>query len=400
MQSKPRLTVVSPFLDKRHGTEKCVAEQIERLAGDFEIHLYSERVEDVDLRGIHWHRVPALPGPHLTAYLWWFAANSMLRWWHSKRGSLDPGLVYSPGINCFDADIISVHVVFAQFHRQMENKLRLLRNPISSWPLLIHRRVYYRLIRFLERRIYTPTRVCLVPVSRKVAVSLNRIYQRTENLYVVYFGVDQKQFNPRRRYELRESARGEFGLHENEFAILLIGNDWKSKGLICLMDAVARLANPVIRILVVGKDDETLFRGLLGRNGLADRVQFLPPRPDVEFYYAAADLYASPSLEDAFALPPLEAMACGLPVIVSRETGVCETIHHGEDGFILEDPEDTQTLAEWIGRLAADKNLCQTVGANAALTAQKITWESNAAGMKEVIEKVRQSGQDLQKGRS
>ena len=195
-----------------------------------------------------------------------------MRWWHSKRGSLNPGLVYSPGINCFDADIISVHVVFAQFHRQMENKLRLLRNPISSWPLLIHRRVYYRLIRFLERRIYTPTRVCLVPVSRKVAVSLNRIYQRTENVYVVYYGVDQKQFNPRRRSELRESARPEFGLHENEFAILLIGNDWKSKGLICLMDAVARLANPQVRILVVGKDET--IASLAGPN-----EQFLDPNP-------------------------------------------------------------------------------------------------------------------------
>ena len=55
-RGKLRLAVVSPFLDKRHGTERCIAEQLERLAGAYEIHLYSERVgEDVDLSNITWH---------------------------------------------------------------------------------------------------------------------------------------------------------------------------------------------------------------------------------------------------------------------------------------------------------------------------------------------------------
>jgi glycosyltransferase involved in cell wall biosynthesis len=389
VQPKPRLDVVSPFLDKRHGTETCIAEQLERLAGDYEIHLYSERVEDVDLSQIHWRRVPALPGPHLTAYLWWFAANSILRRRHAKRPGATPELIYSAGINCLDADVISVHIVFAKFHQQVEKKLRLLSNPITSWPVIIHRRLYYRLIRTLERRVYSRPDVCLVTISRKAAEDLNRFYKRNENVHVVYYGCDPKRFCPQRRSELRETARKEIGLRENEFAVLLIGNDWKNKGLNCLMDAVGRLANPAVRILVAGKDDEAPFRSLLARNGLAARVQFLPPRADVEYYYAAADLYAGPSLEDAFALPPLEAMACGLPVIASRKAGVSEVIHHGEDGLILENPEDAQTLAEWIGKLAEDQDFRNTLGTKAVLTAQKYTWESNAAALKEVIEQVR-----------
>ena len=65
------------------------------------------------------------------------------------------------------------------------------------------------------------------------------------------------------------------------------------------------------------------------------RVHFLPPRQDVEFYYAAADAYVGPSLEDTFALPPQEAMACGMPVIVSAENGTSEIITDGKDGLIL-----------------------------------------------------------------
>ena len=389
MPPKPRIAVVSPFLDKRHGTEMCLAELLERLAGEYEIHLYSTRVEDVDLSQIHWHRVPSLPGPHLLSYLWWLAANSIARWWNRMYDGLTPDLIYSPGINCLDADVISVHIVFAEFHQQVEKKLRLLSNPVASWPLLIHRRIYYGLAEALERRVYNHPDVSLVAVSQKVAADLNRFYSRQENPQVIYHGCDVKRFHARRRYALRERARRELGLLHNEFAILLIGNDWKKKGLNCLLEAVAQLANRKFRVLVVGEDDTTPFRGFLELNCLADRVQFLPLRRDVEFYYAAADLYAGPSLEDAFALPPLEAMACELPVIVSRQAGVSELIHQREDGFVLEDPEDADTLAEWIRGLAEDADSLSTLAARAARTAAEYTWERNASRMRDVIERAR-----------
>ncbi len=108
------IAVVSPFLDKHHGTERCVAEQIERLALDYEVHIYSHRVEEMDLSSIVWHHVPALPGPHLFAYGWWFLANQLWRWWDRQFRGFNPALVYSPGVNCFDADVISVHAVFAE----------------------------------------------------------------------------------------------------------------------------------------------------------------------------------------------------------------------------------------------------------------------------------------------
>jgi len=367
----------------------CLAEMLERLAGEYEIHLYSTRVEDVDLSRIRWHRVLALPGPHLLSYLWWLAANSIVRAWNRMYHGLTPDLIFSPGINCLHADVISVHIVFAEFHRQVEKKLRLLSNPVASWPLLIHRRIYYCLAEALERRVYTDPDVSLVAVSQKVAVDLNRFYARQDNAHVIYHGCDVERFHARRRYDLRERARIELELRQDEFCILLIGNDWKKKGLNCLLEAVARLANRKFRILVVGKDDPSPYRGFLDLNYLADRVQFLPLRRDVEFYYAAADLYAGPSLEDAFALPPLEAMACELPVIVSRHAGVSELIHHGTDGVVLEDPEDAGTLAEWIRRLAEDADLLGTVAANAARTAAEYTWERNARHMWEVIERAR-----------
>jgi UDP-glucose:(heptosyl)LPS alpha-1,3-glucosyltransferase len=384
--SKPRIAVVSPFLDKQHGTERCVAEQVERLARDYEVHLYSNRVEDVDMSEIVWHRVPALAGPHLFAYIWWFAANHFQRWWDARFRGLKFDLLYMPGINCLDADVISVHIVFAEFYERVREELRLASNPVKIWPRLIHRRMYYALATMLERRTYTRKDLPLLIVSQKVAANLRRYYGRNASLTVVYHGWDRERFGPVSRIKLRAQARRELKLHQNEFALLLVGNDWKNKGLPCLLEAVRQLSNYELSILVVGADTRAPYLTSIQRAGLEERVQFLPLRRDVEFYYAAADAYVGPSLEDAFAMPPLEAMACGLPVIVSRRAGVSEVISHGTDGLVLEDSEDAGVLARLIHELYSDEDLRQRLGENASITALKYTWEGNAVKLREVFE--------------
>ena len=87
-----------------------------------------------------------------------------------------------------------------------------------------------------------------------------------------------------------------------------------------------------------------------------------PPRPDVLDFYAAADVYVSPSREDSFGLPVAEAMACGLPAITSSFAGVADYIHDGVDGFVLREPRDSQSLAELIKRLQTEPELRQRVG--------------------------------------
>lgn len=382
-----RIALVSPFVDKRHGTERRVAELIARLADRYEFHVYSNRVEDVDLERIVWHRIPPLPAPHLCAYLWWFAANHIWRWRDRRFRGIAPDVVYSPGINCLDADAISVHIVFARFRAWVRDELRFRRNPIRVWPQLIHRRLYYRLIEALESRVYRQPDLPLAVVSSKVAADIRRYYCRETGMAVVYGGLDFQRFSPERRASLRESARSAFRLSADDFALLLIGNDWKNKGLACLLEAVAQAGDPRLRVLVAGRDNAAPFASLISSRGLEGRVSFLPPRPDVEFFYAAADAYAGPSLEDAFAQPPAEAMACGLPVITSRNNGGAEIITQGKDGFVLENPVDAVTLARMICRLLNDRVLCQSIGDAATETALQYSWERNAEQMAELFER-------------
>jgi len=391
-----RLAVVSPFLDRRHGTERCVVEQLERFAAapGVEIHVYSQRVEDlagvVRYRGgpssgrIFWHKVSAIRGPHLVGYVWWFLANHIRRWWDTRIGGLKFDLLYTPGINTLDADAIAVHIVFHAFYDRVRERLKFRNAAIATWPRLLHRLLYYQLIMALERLIYRRRAVSLNSVSRLVACQLNKYFQRAD-VTVIPNGVDTVQFSSQSRTELRASVRARFQLSPSDFALLLIGNDWKKKGLDCLLETMAACGELRLKLLVVGSDQRSEYEAAVGRFGLAERVFFLEPSSDVIQFYAAADAYVGPSLEDAYGLPVLEAMACGLPVIASSRAGVSEIIAHRKNGMILHHPQDSVELAKLLRELSSNPGMCQTIGREAALTAGQQTWDRNAADLWEFL---------------
>ena len=391
-----RLAVVSPFLDRRHGTERCIVEQLERFAArsGVEIHLYSQRVEDLAgvLRypnastsaRILWHKVPAIGGPHLFAYLWWFFANQAQRWWDSHIRGQKFDLLYSPGINALDADAVAVHIVFHELYLQVRAQLRFRDAPLASWPLLFHRKLYYRLMMALERKIYRRTPSSLTGVSGMVASRLAKHFERTD-VVVIRNGVDTRRFSPELRLARRTSVRGQFSLSLGDFCILLIGNDWKTKGLDTLLSALALCRELPLKLLVVGTDDRDAYESLIRACGIADRVRYLDPSPDVLQFYAAADVYVGPSLEDAYGLPILEAMACGMPVIASSRTGASEIINDKWNGMILRDPQDSQELAGLLRTLYANPELCRQIGQEGRLTAQQQTWDRNAEAVWQLL---------------
>lgn len=370
--SRPRVAVVTPFLDKRHGSERCLAEQIGQLKHTFEIHLFTSRVDDIDLTGLHWHRVPWLPAPQLLAFLWWLGANTWVRHQQQRRLGVRFDLTYSAGLNCLDADVITVHIVFADLLAKGLGA-PWSGTPLMHWPRQLHRWLYYQLLRWLEHRAYRSRDTLLLPISHRTQQALRRHFGRQEPMPVLYHGVDRTQFHPDRRRTLRASARAALGLAEEEFTLLLIGNDARSKGFDLACRAIELI--PAARLCLLICSGDPLFAS----EPLPPRARLLSPRPDIEFYYAAADALLAPSRQDAFNLPVLEAMACGLPVIVSHAAGVSELLTDGTDALILDPAEDTAQLAALIQRLYRDEALRRRLGCQAAETAQRFSWEANAA---------------------
>jgi UDP-glucose:(heptosyl)LPS alpha-1,3-glucosyltransferase len=395
-----RIAVISPFLDRSHGTERCIVEQLERFALEpaAELHIYAQRIQD--LRGLTrykysaatksadhdaetkaqrllWHKVPSIPGPHLLQYIFWFFANRICRWWDTTFHHARYDLLYSAGINATDADAISVHVVFHEFYRQVRPQLNFWNTPLTAWPRLAHRRAYYRLIMALENRIYRRSTVSLAAISASAAALLEKYFHPVATR-VIRYGVDVAAFSVSRRLAERPAARKNFNLAAEDFALLLIGNDWRTKGLAALLQSLALIRELPWKLLVVGRDVRDPYDKMIRDYKITNRVIFLPPSPNVMQFYAAADAYAGPSLEDAYGLPMIEAMATGLPVVASSRAGAHEIITDGADGIILRDPQNTEELAAALRSLITNPSLCRQLGEQATRTAQNHTWDRNA----------------------
>jgi UDP-glucose:(heptosyl)LPS alpha-1,3-glucosyltransferase len=378
-----RIAVVSPFVDRRHGTERAVAELVERLARIYhcEVHLYAQRAEDLkvsspggrrssDAGAVIWHKIPSVPGPQLLQFVCWLVLNSLYRWWDRTFRRLRFDCLFSPGINCLSADVILVHAVF---QRLAELQALSVDRGVRS----AHRRLYYRLLRVMERRVYCDPRVAVAAVSQHTAGQLQSYFGRSD-VAVIPNGVDVRVFNAEARKDRRAGARLCWNFAPHEHVVLLIGNDWRTKGLDVLLEAASLCRDLPLRVLVVGQEDASLWAETIGRRGLTGRVLFSAPSAKVIDFLAAADLYVAPSREDSFHLPALEAMACGLPVIVSRNAGASEWVHDGLDGVILQEAENAAELGDAIRQLVTDPEARQQMGENAVRTAATLSWDRHA----------------------
>jgi glycosyltransferase involved in cell wall biosynthesis len=384
-----RLAVVSPFVDRRHGTERALAELLERLARDYgcEIHLYAQRVEDLTVSdpqsarstragAIFWHKVPSIPGPHVAQFLVWMFLNGFLRRWHTGFGRASYDLVLSPGINCLHPDVVIVHALFHRL-KQLAREENDDSIAVAGFFRRVHRRIYYGLLTALERRIYTDPKVVLAAVSKRTAGLLKEYFHR-EDVCVIPNAVDTKHFSVAARLARRAEARRKRGFRDEDFVLLLIGNDWRNKGLPTVLEAMAALPGLPVRLLVVGNDNAEPFHARAAQLGVQDRCRWERSSPDVLDFYAATDVYVSPSREDSFGLPVAEAMACGLPSITSAYAGVADYIHDGVDGFVLREPRNAQALAQLMERIHSEPELRRKVGETASQTALAWHWDRNA----------------------
>ena len=116
--------------------------------------------------------------------------------------------------------------------------------------------------------------------------------------------------------------------------------------------------------------------GVAAEAGVFDRVTFLGARgrSELRAYYGAADVFVTTPWYEPFGITPLEAMACGTPVIGSAVGGIKYTVRDGQTGFLVP-PKDPVALADCLAVLARDRSLLRKMGHRARLRAvANFTW--------------------------
>jgi UDP-glucose:(heptosyl)LPS alpha-1,3-glucosyltransferase len=331
--------------------------------------------EDVCAGGrICWHQVGQFPGPLLLGFRGWLWLSRRAQAREVQRSGKKPGRDFFSGVNALDADVILVHAVF---HRLAE--LQTARDHAGLRGL--HRRLYYAMLCKLEQQIYGDPRVKLAAVSKHTAEQLKRYFGRAD-VAVIPNGVDVEHFSPKATAPLRDAARKQRYCSPEQTVLLLIGNDWRNKGLGTLLVAVANCKDLPLRLLVVGQDEQTPFRAQAAAGGVLERVEFCAPIADVRSLYAAADILVGAIAGGFIQLAGTGSMACGLPVIVSSKAGVSEWLAHGFDALLPE--RSGEYRANWRMRFArwrAVSQLRKTLAENAVVTARKFSWDRTCGGV-------------------
>jgi UDP-glucose:(heptosyl)LPS alpha-1,3-glucosyltransferase len=219
--------------------------------------------------------------------------------------------------------------------------------------------------------------------ARHVIVNSNMVRQEiinefaypAEKISVIYNGLPNSHFKkkPQSRLEMRR----QWGLREQDIAFLFAGSGWERKGLKYGIQAIERISNPNVCLLVAGTGKK--------RSYSSKKVRFLGAVTDMQSLFAAADIFILPTIYDPFSNACLEALSYGVPVITTLTNGFSEIVESGRHGEIIRRAEDVaalqQAMEKWI-----DPNRRESAWDPCTELARGYTMERNLSQTLQVLE--------------
>ena len=355
------------FVATGGGAERYSIAMVEQLAQRHEVHVFAQQIEH-QWTGVTYHRLwTPLVRPRWINQLW-FAVTS----WLATRKGFD--VVHSHE-STWHGQVQTVHVLPVKhnlFYGRVGWQRALRWVKVIASPRLM---AYL----WLEKLRYAPE-----PGRRVVATSpsLGTIMAQTfpesaPMLGVLVPGIAQVK---RPMDGAQQAARQTLGLPTEGRCVLFVANDYRKKGLPALMQALSLLP-PDTFLAVVGNGSHIpAFRAQAKALSLAPRMFFLGSLTDMRVAYAAADCLAHPTLEDTFAMVVLEAMAHGVPVVVSsaRFCGISGLLQDRVQALILEDPKEVKNLAKSIGQTLSNPVLRKELIDAGLVFAESYLWSEIA----------------------
>ena len=360
-----RIALIRKKFAVQGGAERHVSDFIATLAKEgHEVHIFANEWEA--LEGVIFHRVPILS---LGSFFKTLSFHLHLK----KKMSGESFAIVQSNERTYPQDIYRAG---DGCHREW---LTQRGRYISSWKkALIKVSPFHVLMLFMERKIFSEG-------NYKKIIAISEMGKReimahygvpSDTIRVIYNGVDLEKFKPAAESE-REKTRREWGVDADEKLLLFVGSGFERKGLLFLLQAVGRLKNEKIKLLVVGKGRQGKYRALSRSLGIDAKVKFAGVIQEREKLFQGADIFVFPSIYEPFGNVHLEALAAGLPVITTTKSGAAEIIAPHVNGVVVEEPSDIEEIARTI-RVLLDEETRKRMGREARKLAERFPLEKNA----------------------
>ncbi len=366
-----KIARVTLFYERQTGISRGVAEVVERLAEEHEVHVFASSWDEAAGGRIFFHKVPAWSNRYSLRKSCFFVASGIML----RRYKFDIVHLHHPSL--YQCDVVTCHGLARAGMHAMRTAAKDSRMKGD------HRknRLYRSMLPLLEYNYKAGRRKKIIAISQSVKKDLVRFCAvPNEDIIVIHNGVNLDEFHPAHKLIYRGPTRDRFDLEESDFVFLFVGHFFRRKGFNTVLKALSRLRSKNVKLLVVGKHsaERDSFMRLTQDMGLNSRVIFVGRTDHVNHYYAASDAFIFPTFYEPFGLAILEAMACGLPVITSKLAGAAELITDSVNGMLLNDPTNESQLIRKMELLISNPELRMTLGKAARSSAEKCSWDTVA----------------------
>jgi len=365
-----KIAFVIHDINKTGGMERYSAELIERFSKEHEIHVFASTMKGINSEGtIFFHKIPVINKVTLLKSIIIFLLSS----WMIKRHSFD--IIHGNGGNCLGANIITAHYC----HMGWNEVIRLILPSSGGLIKRIYRNATALIDTAMEKYIYRSRKYKkIIANSEKTKNELCKFYDViNKSVKVIYIGVDTKLFNPSNKMIYNIEIRKKFDIPLDSCLILFVGA-MERKGLSFLLKGISLLKEENVYLIVAGGGNWKFYQKEADRLGIDKYVRFAGVRGDIHKFYASSDIFVLPTIYEPFGMVVTEAMASGLPVVVSRQAGASELITEGEDGILIDNPSDHEEIANRLIPLIKNKDLREKIGYKARLKAELFSWDKMA----------------------
>lgn len=266
-------------------------------------------------------------------------------------------------------------------------KYRGFRRPLDKLATRLNRKRQF--VAGVERdMLLSPdSRTTVLCVSDLVKETARRHYALPEGRLVTLFNaINSKFFDPIINPGVRNEVRAKHGLGDQVVA-LIVAQDFRRKGVRPAIEALARVPDERLSLLVVGKPNPAEYRALAKSLNVEHRVIFAGPTTYTYAFYQAADFFVLPTYHDPCSLVVLEALAMGLPTITTRQNGAFEIMAEGEHGYVLSSSDDIESLAQAM-RDMLDLERRQAMRRACLALRPRLSWEAHLDQLRDLYQGV------------